>query len=351
MLAALCGLAQQQPAGEQPDLVFRTQTNLAMVKFHVIQKGQYAEDVRAEHIELLEDGKPQKVALFEGPGEGGRRTLPVEIILLFDVSLSVMDDNLLDSYAIRDKVLDGLGGNVGVSVYAFGGKLKKFSPPTNDIEKLKKALDGVYKFTNPGTPLYESIMRVSKEAYDSGGPNVTRAMVIFSDGELTTKEKPEKAAAVANFYGVTLYPVLLGHDRAIKQAMQGNPSPTGGYGNVMGQNPARGGPPFGPGSMNNPQVNQAQSQRMARLRDKEAQMLEFASVAPPTGGRSFDPPSINGVMIKAILSAIVAGVRSEYVAGFYPPSSEGEKQPHKLEVRLLDKSKGKLSGGARTILR
>jgi hypothetical protein len=56
-------------------------------------------------------------------------------------------------------------------------------------------------------------------------------------------------------------------------------------------------------------------------------------------------------MIKAILEAIVAGVRAEYVAGFYPPSSTGEAQPHKLEVRLLTKSKGALSGGARTIMR
>jgi VWFA-related protein len=334
LLTALCAAAQP-PEPAPPEVVFRTETNLAMVKFHIVQKGQYADGVVPEDIQLLEDGRPRKIALFEGPGQA-KRTVPVEVILLFDVSLSVMYENLLDSYAIRDTVLAGLDGTVGVSVYAFGQKFQKFTGPTNRIETLKEALAAAFAFTNLGTPLYESIQKAAKDAWETGGPNVARAMVIFSDGEATTKQKPANAVKAANQYGVTLYPVVLGHERARRQAMEGGPGMGGG------------GFP-GPGAQNRvPQIPQ-QSPRMDRLRDKEAQMEEFASIAEPTGGRSFDPPFINNTMIKAILAAVVGGVRCEYVAGFYPPS-EGEKKPHKLEVKLVNKSKGKLSGGLATVV-
>jgi VWFA-related protein len=327
VLAALTGAAQAPaPPEAQAGPVFRTESNLALVKFHLIRKGMYANDLRPDDIHLLEDGQPQKIALFEGPGVAERRTIPVEIILLFDVSLSVMDENLLDSYAIRDTLLAGLGNRVGVSVYAFGGRFKKFTGPTNDVEKLKEALDQAYRFANPGTPLYESIVRAAKDAWETGGPNIARAMVIFSDGEGTTKAKPELASKGANQYGVTLYPVVLGHARAVNQAMLG--------GNGAGF----------PG-----QPNPQQEARMARLRDKEAQMEEFAGVGEATGGRSFDPSVMNNIVMKTILSAVVSAVRYEYVAGFYPPSSS-EKKSHKLEVKLVAKGKGKLSGGAATVI-
>ena len=321
LLAALAAL--QQP----PDVVFRTETNLAMVKFHVIQKGRYVEDLRADDIQLLEDGKPQKIALFEGPGQPGRRSIPVEIILLFDVSLSVMNANLLDSYAIRDTVLTGLDGTVGVSVYAFGARFKKFTAPTKSIKRLKEAMDSAYRFTNPGTPLYESIRKAAEDAWATGGPNVARVMLIFSDGEATTKEKPTNAVKTANQYGVTLYPVVLGHRRA-QQRVHAAPGPA-----VPGAGPA------------NPQ----QQARADRLRDQEAQMAEFASIAEPTGGRSFDPPMINNMSMKQILAAVASGVRTEYVTGFYP-AAVVPKQPHKLEVKLLNKSKGRLSGGQTTVV-
>jgi VWFA-related protein len=307
-----------------------------MVKFHVVQKNAYTDNLRPEDIHLLEDGQPQKIAVFEGPGQSGKRTIPVEIILLFDVSLSVMNDNLLDSYSIRDTLLAGFDGRVGISIYAFGGKFKKFTGPTNDIEKLKQALDGVWGFANLGTPLYESIVRAGKDAWETGGSNVARAMVIFSDGEATSKAKPELASKGAAQYGVTLYPVVLGHTRAVNQAVNGG----SGSGFPVGGN--RGGSP------NMPQ-NQQQAGRMDRLRDKEAQMEEFASIGAATGGRSFDPQAINTMVVKTILSAVVKAVRYEYVAGFYPASS-GERKPHKLEVKLLDKSKGKLTGGVATVV-
>ncbi|MDZ4801575.1 MAG: hypothetical protein SGI92_25740 [Bryobacteraceae bacterium] len=84
--------------------VFRSQTSLALVHFHVVRKKQYVTNLKPEDIDLLEDGKPQKIGLFEG-GLRSRRSLPVEMVLLFDTSGSVVQPGLLD---LKAALLDAL---------------------------------------------------------------------------------------------------------------------------------------------------------------------------------------------------------------------------------------------------
>ncbi len=111
-LPAFCQQPQKPP--EDTGLVFRTETKLALVPFHVVNKGKYVRDLKAEDIQLLEDGAAQKLVLFEAPATL-RRAVPVEVIMLFDVSLSVMNEDLLDSFALKETLLDGLGPSDGIS--------------------------------------------------------------------------------------------------------------------------------------------------------------------------------------------------------------------------------------------
>src|SRR5690349_21828814 len=83
-----------QPPSAEPEATFRTETRLALVRFHAVQKNRYIDNLAPADIQLLEDGKPQKIAVFEGPATAAR-TVPVEVILLFDVSMSVMNEGLL----------------------------------------------------------------------------------------------------------------------------------------------------------------------------------------------------------------------------------------------------------------
>jgi len=334
--------AQKPPSEEQPTVVFRTEANLALVRFHVLRKGKYVEDLRAEDIQLLEEGVRQKVAVFEGPGSGlaGGRSIPVEVVLLFDVSLSVMNWNLLDTLSIKETLLDGLGDHVGVAIYAFAAKLKRFSQPTADVEKLKQALSGVYDFTHSGTRLYEAIMQTARDAAGAS-TNASRVMLVFSDGFSTTKTRPEAVVSVAKAYGIPLYPVVLGHDRIMKQA-------AGARERIPPSHEARGrSSTWGSQLPSDPRA----LERQAAARDKETEMAEFAGIGAPTGGRSFDPPMVNNAMIRKILQALVAQIRAEYVAGYYPAAPGDNKQPHRVQAMLLDKGKGRLYGGARVVLR
>ena len=63
---------------EAQDPVFRTETNLALVRFHVVRKKFYVDDLKPEDIILLEDGKPRQITLLEG-GRTRQRTVPVEM--------------------------------------------------------------------------------------------------------------------------------------------------------------------------------------------------------------------------------------------------------------------------------
>lgn len=315
--------AQKEAAG-QP--VFRVETSLALARFHVVRKKKYVDDLRPGDIEILEDGVPQKVAFFEG-GKGAPRTVPVELLLLFDTSLSVMNSGLLDAFVFKQNVLDGLP-YASLSVYAFHNRLKRFAAPTRDLEALRRAFRGVEGYGRGGTRLYEAVMQTAKDA-SSGAANATRLMLIFSDGFPTTDTKPEAAARVARYFGIPLYPVALGHHRLVEQARNLQQRAVN----------ARGMP--NPNAMD----------RLQRLQAKEREILEFAQLGEMTGGRSYDPRDVNSDVIRRILAALVEQVQAEYVAGYYPGPSSGPRRPRKVEVRLRAAQTGKIYGGTRVLVR
>lgn len=321
LLAALAQAPSQKPPVEDPGFVIRTETNLALVRFHVLRKNKYVEQVRPEEIELREDGVSQKIALFEGPSTG--RTVPLEVILLFDVSLSVDNLNLLNG--IHDTILKGIGDHVSVSVYAFANRLRRFTAPTRDLAQLRIALDAALGFAHGGTRLYDAIMNTAADASRAGSGPASRLMIVFSDGFATSKTKPEAAVKAARGHGIPLYPVVLGHQRIVDQSRM----VTGGRRDIG--------------------VNPRALERQGRAMEKEWQMREFADIAAATGGRSFDPPVLNELIVREILKSVVRDVQAEYLAGYYPAAGE-TRRSHKVEVVLRDKRAGKIYGGVRTVV-
>lgn len=341
VLCAACLLAQQ---GELP--VFRTETTLALVRFHVVRKHLYVEDIKPEDVVLLEDGAPRKLALFEG-GRLARRTVPVEMILLFDISGSVTHEGLLDPLVFKTTLLDGLD-NVKLAVYAFDSSLKRFCRPTRDPVELAGTFQRVLNYksgakprpetirlqlppkrkSDPrgGTWIYESVMAAAKDAAAQPG-NPTRMLLVFSDGFPTTDTRPEDASSLLREHGIPVYPVVLGHQRIADQVRQVQES---GY-NRQGV------------------MSDGARHRLSRIEEQEREIQDFARLGELTGGRSFDPRWINLNMVRRILGAMVGQIRCEYVVGFTPAPSSGDPKRHKLEVRLRSKDLGRVLGGVRTV--
>ncbi|MFB3826757.1 MAG: VWA domain-containing protein [Bryobacteraceae bacterium] len=341
LLAALLFSAQEP---QQP--VFRAETALALVRFHVVRDNRYVTGLKPEDIVLLEDGVPRKLTLFEG-GRAGPRSLPVEIAVVFDISGSVTRWGLLDPLVFKTALLDGMP-NVRLSVYGFGGRLHRFSRPTRDPEALAAAFRRVLDFRSGarprpdlipielppkrkanmpgGTWLYESVIGAARDAASMPG-SATRMLLVFSDGFPTTNTHPEDAAGVARELGLPVYPVVLGHAHFVEQA---GAVQQGGY-------------------RRDGSLKEGARRRLERLQDKEDDMRDFASLGELTGGRSFDPPLINLNMLRQILGGVAAQVACEYVVGFSPPPPDGPPKRHKLQVRVARKELGKVLGGTRTI--
>jgi len=324
--------------------VFRTETALVTVGFHVTQKNRYVQTLRPEDIEILDNGVPQKIAFFEG-GDYAPRRVPVDMILLFDVSGSVTQEGLLDAVVFKRDLLDGLPF-VSLGVYAFDSRLWRLAQLTRDLGQLKFAFDLVEhperrrkagvrsaplkpppgrKGGRSGTNLYEAVIETANDLAH-GPANHTRMMVVFSDGFGTTDARPEDALKVVNPLGVTVHPVILGHEKLVERIKEAARAVN-----------AQGG------------RNPSARDRLSRLQMQEQEIQDFASLGERTGGRAFDPMVFNDSTVKRIIQGLVGYVRTEYVVG-YTPQPAGGKRSHKVQVRLKNKSLGKLSGGFRTVV-
>lgn len=369
-LVAIVPLAlAQAPEGEDdgPGLVIKAESNLVVVPLHVYEKKSSVNGLGREAFQLFEDGVPQNIAFVEGPPAEGEsveeRTVPTEIIFLIDFSYSVMSPGLLDFNTIRSAMLDGLRKDVQISIYGFANRLKIFTGPTRDLAKLQTALDQSFASEAGGSRVYEAIMQTARHAANRGG-NVSRMMVVFSDGLSTTNLDPELVVRSANAFGIPLYPVILGHERIAKRAQglvgggaaygglgfgggagghrQPNPAGLGG-GNQNGARPGE--PQFGPRAQPQGNLN-----RQSNVRVQETLQQVFADLGPKTGGRSYDLPVINNKVIRQILGSLSTLAETEYVVGYYPTTVDEELSAHQVEVRLTSEEIGQLYGGQRFVV-
>ena len=363
---AMAALASAQPAqqeeAEGSDLIIAVESNLVVVPLHVYRKKSSVNGLGREAFELLEDGVPQNIAFVEGPpadGEVSQRSIPTEIIFLIDFSYSVMTPGLLDFNAIRSTMLEGLRKDVQISIYGFASRLRVFTGPTRDVQKLQKALDQSFESEAGGSRVYEAIMQTARHASSRGG-NVSRMMIVFSDGFSTTNLDPELVVRSANAFGIPIYPVVLGGERLRRRALglpedggigfgrqpndsrQPNPAGLGG-GNQQGAR--RGEPQFGPRAQPQGQLN-----RQSNVSAQRALQQVFADIGPKTGGRSYELPVINSKVIRQILGSLSTLAETEYVVGYYPSAVDEELTAHAVEVRLRSEEFGQLYGGRRFVV-
>src|SRR5262249_21445265 len=158
-------------------------------------------------------------------------------------------------FSLKQALLDGIAPDTRLSLYAFAQRMQRFTGPTRDLGEMKTALSRIQQFAHLGTRLYEAIMFAARDASQSGG-NVTRIMIIFSDGQPTTRTKPEEAVKLAAAEGIQLYPVVLGHER-LKERM----NRAAGTGNRKAG---------------------AENKAQWRLQDLERDMFEFSSIGEAT---------------------------------------------------------------------
>lgn len=358
MILLFCVLLTSGLLIAQAPPVFRSDTSLALVRFQVVHDNTYVQNLKPEDIQLLEDGKPRKFTVFEN-GRASGHTNPVDLVLLFDFSGSVLNAGLLNPLVFKSSVLDGLP-NVRLAVYGFSDELRRYCTPTRDLTVIEAAfrslgqraagetivLEALPKRSarRPGTWIYEAVIAAARDVTPKpdvhsrvtyGAPSgagdeaaipalSTAMMLTFSDGLANNSSAvPEDAAAVAQELGIAVYPAVLGYRNLLDQIRQ-----AGGA---------------GPGS------DARGNSRSMKLDSLRNEVQRYTRLGPLTGGRAFDLPQISLDVMRQILDFMVGQIRHQYLVGFVPEASPAPRS-HKLEVRLMDKAQGTLIGGTRTVV-
>ena len=306
-------VAAPPPAPQTPS--FPAEAELVYVRFHVERKGAYVGGLGKDQLRVLEDGKPQPIAVLETAATRDRTVLP-EVTLVLDVSSSVMDERLLDETLIREVLLGSLHAQARVALCAFGGRLACFAEPTRDASALTAAFADALRFgqetRRQGTRLYASVADVARQSAARG--KAQRAMILFTDALDTENGSVDDAVDAVTQADVRVYAVK------VSQAFQDT---------------ARGRRPF----------SGAPNRAMYDYRK-----LELDALPEETGGRSFEPGTLDEESLARILREIGAEISNEVVVG-YEPTGPRTGARHKVKVELVDKSAGKVRGGERTLVR
>jgi VWFA-related protein len=313
---ALGAAAVAQTPDKPPTIpTFGVATELVYVRFHVEKKGGFVETLTPDQVRVLEDGKPQKIALLETPSTRERK-IPPQVTLALDVSSSVMDAGLLDEALLREAFFAGLSEQTSVGLCAFGGELRCFTPPTRSVTDLVEGFHQAVMFggetRHAGTRLYDSVADIFRQKPE--GEKAQRAVVIFSDGLDNKGGKVGEAIQAAQENDVRVYAVKL------SQAFQDTASMRG-FG---------GGPP-------------ARSMY-------DYKKFDLDKLAAETNGRAWEPGNLDQKALAEILRSIATLVRMESVVG-YEPEGPATGRKRKVKVELVDKSLGSIKDGERTIVR
>lgn len=313
--AVAAALAVEPPPGPQAPS-FPSEAELVYVRFHAERKGAPVTDLRKDQLRVLEDGNPQEIAVLETAATRDRTVLP-EVTLVLDVSGSVMDERLLDETLIRQVLFGSLHAEARVGLCAFGGRLSCFAEPTRDPAELMRAFAEALRFgretRQQGTRLYASVADVARQAAARG--KAQRAMILFTDALDTEDGNVDDAVEAVTQADVRVYAVK------VSQAFQDT---------------ARGRGPFSRGAPNRAMY--------------DYRKLELDALPEETGGRSFEPGTLDEESLAQIFREIGAEITNEIVVGYVPEGPRTGKK-RKVKVELADKSLGRIRDGERTLVR
>lgn len=130
-----------------------------------------------EDFAITEDGRPQRIAVFERQSE-----LPLNLVLAIDTSGSVRKDLPLEQEAARKFVHALLRGQDQISLLEFSTEVRQLVPFTNQVSKIDRGISSLRG--GPATALYDAIFLGSQNlaAQGRGGKPGRKVLLLVTDG-------------------------------------------------------------------------------------------------------------------------------------------------------------------------
>ena len=221
LVSSLACIAQDQ------DSTIKVDVKLVNVFVTVIDEhGAPVAGLKKENFVLQEDGKDQKIAVFDKES-----ALPLSIVLALDTSLSTRKDLPLELASARRFAHAILRPIDALSLYEFSEVVNEVSPFTSDLKRIDSAVERIR--LGSATALYDALYLGSEALEPRQGRKV---MVVITDGGDTVSKVDYKEAvraaqqAEAIVYSIIVVPVeaSAGRDTGGEHALMTLSEETGG---------------------------------------------------------------------------------------------------------------------------
>lgn len=207
----------------------KVNVNLVNVLVSVLDEhNRPAPDLPVEGFQILEEGVPQKIDLFESETQQ-----PLDIALMIDASLSAHKEMAFQRDAAAHFIRQVMRPEDRMAVFYFDESVTQTGPFTDNVatlqERVRKIPDGA------GTSIYDAILLASR-TLEKRGSERRRVIILVTDGgETTSRSDFENARRAAVRSGALLYTILIrpvknenGRNTAGEHALQTITENTGG---------------------------------------------------------------------------------------------------------------------------
>ena len=196
----------QRPAPAPPAdqrSAIRVQVNLVTLLASVLDSNNRpAPDLQMDQFEIFEEGKPQKIELFETETQQ-----PLDLVLMVDSSLSESAKLPFEVEAAGRFARRVMRPTDRVAVYEFGDTISQLSAFSNQPDRVRAALQRIQPGT--GTALYDSVY-LGAQALERSAPERRRVLLLLTDaGETTSRADFETARRAALRAEALLYAIVV----------------------------------------------------------------------------------------------------------------------------------------------
>ena len=222
LLAVLCAAQDAAPAA-----TVKVDVKLVNVFVTVTdQRGAPIGSLKQDDFKLSEDGKEQKIAIFDK-----QSALPLSIVLAIDTSLSTRRDLPLELASARRFAHAILRSQDGLALFQFSEIVNEVLPFTSELKTIDHAIEKIH--VGSATALYDALYLGSQALERRQGRKV---MVVITDGGDTASKvdyqdavrSAEEAEAIV--YSIIVVPVeaSAGRDTGGEHALVQISEDTGG---------------------------------------------------------------------------------------------------------------------------
>jgi Ca-activated chloride channel homolog len=267
--------AQSRTADQRSSI--RVDVNLVSVIASVLDaNNRPAPDLQQDQFEIYEEGKLQKIQVFEPETQQ-----PLDLALMIDSSLSEIKELQFETDAAARFIGQVVRPDDRVGIFEFADRVTQLATFSGNVPQLQAAVHRVVP--GDGTALYDAVY-LGSDALGKAPPDRRKVLILITDaGETTSRADFETARRAALRAEALLYTIVI---RAVK--------------NENGRNTAG------------------------------EHALE--TIADSTGGAMYYPDEIS--QLDAIFDRINRELRTQYRLGYYPQPRPPQGAYRSIEVRV-----------------